>query len=217
MAVSDWARLNFICAVLIGLSFCPNAIAQNPSSAISEISVGGVGGSRPDRISFARHRLLETALQQATEMSGYWDPGQRDCAGFVRFVYRQAVLGPAEIWRDRANQLRAFVSASELVAYNFTKISDLISPSAMATGDLLVYYRTGRRPEDSWHVMVLLKPPSGVRQEWLAAYHNGVVGPEGQVRIVSLKDLSSTVHSEWRPIGENLSFKGVYRWNQWIK
>ena len=173
--------------------------------------------SRADRVGFARHRLLETALKQSVEMSGYWDPAQRDCAGLVRFLYRQAVLGPVEMWFDRTHQLRAFVSASELVAFNFKKISEKVEPAKMETGDLLVYYRPERRPADSWHVMVVLKPPSGVRQEWLAIYHNGVQGPGGQVRVVSLKDLSSTVHSEWRPTSENLSFKGVYRWNEWIR
>lgn len=180
-------------------------------------SIEAIASTREDRVEFARHRLLETALQQANEMSGYWDPGQRDCAGLVRFVYRQAVAGPAELWRDRGNQLKSFVSASELVAYNFTKIGDAVDQQKMETGDLLVYFRPNRKPEDTWHVMILLKPPVGVRQQWLAIYHNGVVGPGGQVRLVTLKDLSSTVHSEWRPTGENVSFKGVYRWNQWVK
>jgi uncharacterized protein YfaT (DUF1175 family) len=192
---------------------------------ISESKTEKDVGQRTDRIEFARHRLLETALRQATEISGYWDPGQRDCAGLVRFIFREAVAGPAEIWRNRNGKYTAFVSASELVAYNFTKISEVphleiksgSKSEAIETGDLLVFHRPGRRPEDTWHVMVLLKPPTGVRQEWLAIYHNGESGPDGRVRIVSLKDLSSTVHSEWRPAVENLSFKGVYRWNQWIK
>ena len=113
-----------------------------------------IASTREDRVEFARHRLLETALQQANEISGYWDPGQRDCAGLVRFVYRQAVAGPAELWRDRGNQLKSFVSASELVAYNFTKIGDAVDQQKMETGDLLVYFRPNRKPEDTWHVMV---------------------------------------------------------------
>lgn len=228
------AAINRIARIATGISFVVVATTfARVAYSTAESSVEAVSQQRTDRVEFARHRLLETALRQASEISGYWDPGQRDCAGLVRFIFREAVAGPAEIWRNRQGQLTAFVSASELVAYNFTKISDLPHVSGklegklggnlggaggtLETGDILVYHRPGRRPEDTWHVMVLLKPPSGVRQEWLAIYHNGVAGPAGQVRIVSLKDLSSTVHSEWRPTGENLSFKGVYRWNQWVK
>lgn len=185
--------------------------------ALASAAQGAIGGSTADRIAFSRYRLLETALAQAKTVSGNWDPGQRDCAGLVRFLYRQAIMGPADIWRDHAGAHVAFVSAGELVGYNFSKQSDLFDPSKAETGDLLVFHRPDHKPEDAWHLMMLLKPQSFTRQEWLAIYHNGEHGSKGQVRVVSLNDLMTTVHGEWRPSSANPAFRGVYRWNEWMQ
>lgn len=175
-----------------------------------------VADNKTDKIEFARHRLLSTALAQSEEMSPDWDPGQRDCAGLVRFLYRRAVAGPAEIWRDRIGGLTAFVSAGELIGYNFTKVAEKFDPLSARTGDVLVFHRPDRKPEDAWHLMVLLEPPLYARREWLAIYHNGDRGAGGRVRVVSLGDLSTTVHGEWRPAIANPAFRGVFRWNQWL-
>jgi uncharacterized protein YfaT (DUF1175 family) len=193
--------------VMASLGFPLNALAN----------VDSVSSSRQleDQLGYARHRLLELALAQSEKVSSRWDPGQRDCAGLVRFLYREAVVGGAQIWRDHTGQLTPFVNAGELVGYNFHRLAPLFDESTAETGDLLVFHRPDRKPEDAWHLMILLKPPAYSKREWLVIYHNGESASKGQVRLVTLKELNTTVHSEWRPSNHNPSFLGVYRWNGW--
>ena len=176
----------------------------------------GFANSPEEREAFQRHKLMEVALAQTKGFSGYWDPAQRDCAGFVRFIFRSAVPSAQPLWIDRASKPAAFVSAAELVAYNFRKQSDVFDESKIKTGDLLVFHRPDRKPEDAWHLMVVLAPPPYGPPQWLAIYHNGDRTPEGgALRVVALNDLQSTVHTEWRPDPKNSSFRGVFRWNGW--
>lgn len=170
---------------------------------------------KDDLQAHARHRLLQVALAQSEKMSPNWDPGQRDCAGFVRYLFRQTFQSDGSLWKNRKGEKVDFLTASELIAYNFQKISNVFDPTLNETGDLLVFHRPDRKPEDEWHIMILLKPPQYAKPDWLVIYHNGARPPEGSVRVVSLTELQSTLHSEWRPIRENASFLGVYRWNGW--
>jgi len=143
-----------------------------------------------------RYRMVNEALAQAERVSADWDPGQRDCAGFVRFLYRK------------------FVSADELVAYNFTPVSRAPARDLLETGDILAFFDPNKPPADAWHLMLVLAPPGTAPDRPLVIYHNGASGPDAAVRKVWLDDLF-TGPPEWRPDATNPSFIGTFRWNGW--
>lgn len=167
--------------------------------------------------------LRELALRQGEKFSPRWEPSQRDCAGFVRFVFRETVMPRGQAWTDWRGQHVDFATAEQLVAHNFrflrARLPQSLDRSELRSGDLLVYHRDGVPPEDAWHLMVLLEPPGGRAREWMVAYHSG--DPElERVRVAKLSDLQQVAAAEWRPQFENEeflnpSFKGVYRWKGW--
>jgi uncharacterized protein YfaT (DUF1175 family) len=167
--------------------------------------------------------LRELALRQAEKFSPRWEPSQRDCAGFVRFVYRETVLPRAQAWTDWRGKKVDFVTAEQLVAHNFrflrARLPQSLDRSELRSGDLLVYHREGVPAEEAWHLMLLLEPPGGHSRDWMVAYHSG--DPSlSQVRVAKLSDLVKVSAGEWRPQFEqddflNPSFKGVYRWKGW--
>ncbi len=162
----------------------------------------------------ARFRLLNEALAQAQSPRPDWDPGQRDCAGFVRFLYKKSVGEKGALWRDRSGRLVAFVTAEELLGYNFSPVSRAPADDRVETGDLLAFYNPEKPPSDAWHLMLLLRPPGAVPDRILVVYHNGGAGPDGAVRKVWLEDLA-TGPPEWRPAASNPRFLGTFRWNGW--
>ncbi len=56
----------------------------------SRASAGFETGVRwtADAMAGARYRLLREALAQAEKITPDWHPDQRDCAGFVRYLWR---------------------------------------------------------------------------------------------------------------------------------
>ena len=171
------------------------------------------GAATPDAIERERFRLLNEALTQAESPRADWDPGQRDCAGFVRFLYRKATLG-SSLWRDKSGRETAFVTADELLAYNFSPISRAPMARAVETGDLLAFYNPDKTPSEAWHLMLLLRPPGAAPDRVLVVYHNGAAGEDGAVRKVWLEDLISGP-PQWRPVAANPRFLGTFRWNVW--
>jgi uncharacterized protein len=161
-----------------------------------------------------RYRIVNEALAQAEKVSADWDPGQRDCAGFVRFLYRKTTGSRGPMWRRADGSAAEFVSADELLAYNFTPISREPVRDAVATGDLLAFYDPAKPPADAWHLMLVLTPPGTAPDRLLVIYHNGASGLDAAVRKVWLDDLL-TGPPEWRPVAANPSFVGTFRWNGW--
>jgi uncharacterized protein YfaT (DUF1175 family) len=43
-------------------------------------------------------KMLDVALAQSQKMSGHWDVSQRDCAGFIRYVYKKATGATGPLW-----------------------------------------------------------------------------------------------------------------------
>ena len=162
----------------------------------------------------ARFRLLNEALAQAESPRGDWDPGQRDCAGFVRFLYRKSLGERGSLWRDRNGNTAAFVTAEELLSYNFSPFSRGPLKDRIQTGDLLAFYNPEKAPGDAWHLMLLLRPPGAAPDRVLVVYHNGAAGPDAAVRKVWLDDLLAGP-PEWRPAASNPRFVGTFRWNGW--
>ena len=161
-----------------------------------------------------RYRMVNEALAQAERVSADWDPGQRDCAGFVRFLYRKATGSRVPLWRRADGSAAEFVSADELVAYNFSPVSRAPARDLLETGDILAFFDPNKPPADAWHLMLVLAPPGTAPDRPLVIYHNGASGPDAAVRKVWLDDLF-TGPPEWRPDATNPSFIGTFRWNGW--
>ncbi|MFI5142821.1 MAG: DUF1175 family protein [Thermoanaerobaculales bacterium] len=161
-----------------------------------------------------RYRMLNEALAQAEHIGADWDPSQRDCAGFVRFLYRKSSGIRTPLWRHRDGSPAEFLAADELLAYNFTPISRAPQKDSVLTGDLLAFFDPAKPPADAWHVMVILQPPGTAPDRLLLVYHNGASGREAAVRKVWLDDLL-TGPPEWRPVSTNPRFIGTFRWIGW--
>jgi uncharacterized protein YfaT (DUF1175 family) len=170
------------------------------------------GAPPPKDVAAARFRLLNEALTQAESPRTDWDPAQRDCAGFIRLLFRKS-LGTAPLWKTKDGS-GPFASAGDLLAYNFARVSHAPRPDRLETGDLLAFHAPDKAPHDAWHLMVLLRPPGAAPERVLAVWHNGGSGADAAVRKVWLEDLE-TGPPEWRPSDSNPRFLGTFRWAGW--
>lgn len=186
---------------------------MNPFLAVIGIPLA-LGAAVLEPASAGRFRLLGEALAQADRMTGQWDPGQRDCAGFVRYLYRKSIPGNEPLWRDRQQAPVLFLTAEDLLAYNFDPVSKVPAANILETGDLLAFHLAHKPPAEAWHLMVVLRPPGMATDKTLVIYHNGAEGKDGQVRKVWLDDLQQGP-PEWRPAISNPRFAGVFRWRGW--
>lgn len=171
-------------------------------------------GAVPEPASAARFRILNEALSQAEQMTGSWDPAQRDCAGFVRFLYRRAVPTDTPLWSGSDGKPALFLTADELLAYNFSALDKAPKDDGIETGDLLAFHLPQKPPTEAFHLMVILRPPGMAKDKTLVVYHNGAAGEEGKVRKVWLDDLRNGP-PEWRPSPQNPRFLGTFRWRGW--
>ncbi len=215
--------LRFVLVLMLAgvLVSCSMSAKMNSSKSTSQKSTSPIW--TVENIERARLKLVKLALEQSEQFSNRWQPDQRDCAGFVRFLYRDAVVGNSEIWLNKELKPAAFVTAKELIAYNFERIEiqgnleDAVAQGQVRSGDVLVFHRPHqKRVEDEWHLMIALQSPFGHQKEMIWTYHNGEMGPQGEVRKVSISDLSSSPFSEWRPTVQNPNFYGIYRWKEWL-
>lgn len=162
-----------------------------------------------------RNMLWGQALLQSEVATPAWDPGQRDCAGFVRFLYRTSVTGNAKMWLDAQGRLVEFLSAEKLIQSNFKLVSRNIENTKLITGDILVYFRPEYVGDSAWHLMVILSPESLTAQKNLVIYHNGSSGKNARIRKVWLDTIQENSWGVWRPLPSNPYFQGVYRWKGW--
>lgn len=78
-------------------------------------------------------------------------------------------------------------------------------------GDLL-FFRDIQNADSPMHTMILLDPP-GAGMKRRVVYHTGAEGDDpGEVRMVSLADLSAHKDDRWHPQKDNPNFLGFYRW-----
>lgn len=178
------------------------------------LAAGAAPATAPPDAAAARFRLLNEALTQAESPRPDWDPAQRDCAGFVRLLFRKSLGKDAPAWRLANGTTARFATADELLAYNFTAVARAPRRDRVETGDLLAFFTPERPRTDAWHLMVLLRPPGAAPGRVLAVWHNGAAGADGAVRKVWLDDLE-TGPPEWRPSPDNPRFLGTFRWNGW--
>ena len=165
----------------------------------------------------AQKKIFKLALEQSTgNFSGYWDPSQRDCSGFVRFLFRTGAFTDKDSWLNAKGENVSYVSADQLIGYNFFELGRNTEKLSLETGDVFVWYMKNNPPKSAWHLMVYLKPPEGQAKRDLLIYHNGEMGQSGAVRKVWLHELKSYVAGAWAPNLSNRTFMGVYRWKGFL-
>jgi len=168
-------------------------------------------------IELVRQAVADTAVAQLEKIDPGWNPDQRDCAGFVRFVFRRAfsTLGAQRDapWRDAQGRKVAFADAQTLVAHSFAPLGRGDAARAeLRTGDLLAFRQAhGGDGEEVWHLMLVVRPTAQAAP--FVIYHPGEKG--AALRSGSLEDLLRSAPSEWRPSADNPSFLGFYRFKEW--
>jgi hypothetical protein len=164
-----------------------------------------------------------------------------DCAGLIRFAYRESLrehdggwAGEAGLavappfpsvrqfqyprWSWGANlfavgggELRAFADAETLRRHNTHLVSR--GMAGARPGDLLFFRQLDRNMP--FHVMVYVGPSHFERErQAFVVYHTGPVGNQkGEVRHPTVAELTRHPQPRWRPLEGNSNFLGVYRWN----
>jgi uncharacterized protein YfaT (DUF1175 family) len=167
-------------------------------------------------------------------------PDISDCAGLIRYAYREALrthdnawaktsglaLTPAipsvrkyeypftpwgaALFRTGPDKHAEFADAATLLNYNTHLVSRDIRQAR--PGDLLFFHQ-----EDAampYHSMIFLGPS---RIENAAGpflvYHTGPLQGAGEVRRPSVAELQKHPDPAWHPVVENTHYLGVYRWN----
>lgn len=163
--------------------------------------------------------VAEVAGAQLKALDPAWEPAQRDCAGLVRFAYRQAFkrLRPERLQRplfvDKNGQPVDFADAETLVqggSFTFLGRGD-DARRQLKTGDLLAFRQDRGDDDVVWHLMLAVVPPSG---DAAVIYHPGLPHPgepEPGVRHGSLRSLSIDAPVAWRPSVDNPGFLGFFR------
>jgi uncharacterized protein YfaT (DUF1175 family) len=170
--------------------------------------------SHQDLEKIIRQKLTQVSLEQANQLSGHWDVSQRDCAGFIRFVYKEAVGSTSMMWINQKGVLTSYLSAQELFSFNFDYLSHDLNDDHIETGDLMVF-SLPNNGEDNWHLILLLKSPPGAPQKILAMYHNGEKGKKALLKRVWAQDFLSAEHGPWSARKDNANFLGIFRWKGW--
>ncbi len=185
-----------------------------------------------------RVAVSNLALEQSRRISSRWDPKQRDCAGLVRFAYREALSprSPEQLKSLGLPRSMAFPQVARQVRENFPWFPWLwqVKTSHNSWGpfadagtllnynfvlksrtlqnlkpaDILAFYR-GDDQASPWHLMLYAGGRPG--QE-VVVYHNGADSLRADVRVVRLTELQSSAFPEWRADPKNPSFLGVYEW-----
>jgi uncharacterized protein YfaT (DUF1175 family) len=179
--------------------------------------------------------LLE---QQLEAPSPAWEPAQRDCAGLLRFAFREALVTHSAAWRERvaftegppgqdpspvfAREWRGGFPTPE-GPQTFVKGVCLRRLSCVCLGrdlqlarpgDLIFFARGGARSQPD-HAMAFVRPDMDGTPMLL--YHTGPEGSgatrqPGEIRRVRLDDLLHHPEPDFRPLSENPAFLGLYRW-----
>lgn len=167
-----------------------------------------------------RKALGELALQQVKAIDPAWSVEQRDCAGFIRFVYRQTFrrLSPqrlaAPLFVARDGTATDFVDAENLaLGRSFTFLGRGAElREQLQTGDVLAF-RQEREGGEVFHLMLVVRPQAALDAR--VVYHPGE--PGAAVRQGALASLAREAPVEWRPQADNPSFLGFYRFTEWTR
>jgi len=169
-----------------------------------------------------RDVIVRTALAQALTPDPHWDLAQRDCAGLIRFSYREAfrTLAPKQLdlglWHDRTGKPTAFADAETLLAYNFTSLGrDDVALMHVQGGDLLAFRQVAGPDElPVYHLLLAVRSRDKASHELQVVYHPGRA--DAVVTVGALSDLITEAPLEWHPVPENPAFLGYFRLNEWM-
>ncbi|MEQ8274025.1 MAG: DUF1175 family protein [Deltaproteobacteria bacterium] len=162
--------------------------------------------------------VSETALAQTKKLDPAWHPAQRDCAGFVRFVYRSAYLrfDPKRVehglWKGFDDRPIAFADAETLLANSFVRLGrDAAAARTLESGDLVAF----RQRDGTYHLMLAVRTEGTAAGETLVVYHPGDGGDA--IRVGRLAELVDGAPQEWRPVDGNGAFLGFFRFEEWSR
>ena len=209
------------------------SLSISPVTAGEATSILGEGDREAFRAWFVA--ILE---QQLEGPSPAWEPAQRDCAGLLRFAFREAWGPHTEAWRDHLGYAgspvagdphaslagpwrrafptpegwRPFAKGTYLRELACVKLGRDLAEAR--PGDLIFFARGGARSQPD-HAMAFVRSDEGGQP--VLMYHTGPettggTKAEGEVRRVRLEDLLHHPDVEFRPLPENPAFLGLYRW-----
>jgi len=191
-----------------------------------------------DRENFRRW-FTWVAEMQFYNLSDQWNPEQRDCAGLVRFAWREALRPHDRPWFQKmgenydpvAPDLTPNITASlggKLFLIAPGKFSDFADAQTLKMynaefvgrdrkqakpGDLLFFHQPWVQ-KYPFHVMIFLGEPRIASEgtgDWVV-YHTGASPHDaGTVKKVRLAVLDQHPDKRWRPIMTNPNFLGFYR------
>ncbi len=189
-----------------------------------------------------RDSAIRMALLQARRVSSGWEEQQRDCAGLVRFAYRNAleartVEQKRKLGVPEALHLPALSDLSRMIFSRYPSIwqtgfeadgAPRFAPFADSETLIGYNFRKKARSIQAAHSADLLVFQKDMaadqpyhlmifvesRPQPLVVYHNGASGEEAQIRVVRLDDLMASPDPVWVPQDHNPHFLGVYEWNR---
>jgi uncharacterized protein len=186
-----------------------------------------------DRESFRRW-FTAIAEHQFHEISDEWTREQQDCAGLIRFAWREALRTHDRRWFQRfksftqpvAPDVRAIaldrnpLGGERLFLTDTGSFSEFADARTLMTqncvfvsqdrrhalaGDLLFYHQPWIQ-RFPYHVMIY------TGQDDFVVYHTGgSATDQGEVRKVRLSLLDRHPNARWRPVTHNVHFLGFYR------
>ncbi len=168
-----------------------------------------------------RREVARLALAQVRQMDERWQPEQRDCAGLVRFVYREAHRRwrperlATPLWLGPRGEPSHFADAETLLAHGFVRLGrDEAARESLRTGDL-VAFRQERDAGPLFHLMLVVRPEDKAHAPARVIYHPGEKG--AAVRTGLLPSLLTEAPLEWRPVPQNTAFLGFFRFKEWTR
>ncbi len=191
--------------------------------------------SEEDRRAF-REWFSAIALAQAERPCTCWPAEQRDCAGLVRFAFREALRRHDAAWRARIGPLEASPE-QEVARFHYPNLPFLgerpfrvkrgpysglgdfaLAPTAsrLVAGSMEPLLQ-GEKWERG-DILYFSDPSSRVEHLMIVAgeqavYHTGPSAEGvGEVRLVAIEALRRHPDTRWRPQIANPSFAGAYRW-----
>ena len=181
----------------------------------------------PSDVEAFKRWVVNIALSSFLYKPVKWHQSQRDCAGFVRYVFKEALkkhdnLRGVKLIRYDIPDVKkynypniplfadklfmtdrgpsTFANGYQLVTYNFVFISKNVQDAKPA--DILVFFNK-KNLDEPFHIMLFLGKKVGV------IYHTG---DKRGLNKLTIKELLNFPDPYWRPIPPNNMFLGVYRW-----
>jgi uncharacterized protein YfaT (DUF1175 family) len=205
---------------MLALSLTLALVASTPPATAAP-ETPAASEPREARDVLLRRELAYVALAQLQKFDPAWHPDQRDCAGLVRFAYRNAHKRffperlERPLWLDVQGRPSDFADAETLLTRSFAPLGrDEAAREALRTGDL-VAFRQEQEAGPVFHLMIVVRPEDKAHAPARVVYHPGEKG--AAVRTGVLHRLATEAPLEWRPVPQNTAFLGFFRFKEWMQ